>query len=399
MHPDTNTDTVAAVAAGAAQDAGGVDPALLGDFLPIVVDAATSGRRLSRVELRACGRHGSAAALAGVPLRAVIDLYLSACWRLWGELDVVLAGSVGEVRAAGLAVLRAADDAVAALAEGFQLARNDLARQQESVRREVFDTLLAGGAGAVAVTGRAADLGLDLTSPHAVAVARHEVGFDDPSTTSLPRRLERALEGSYGDAYPLVAVKNGLLVCIFAAPDAASVALVGQRLSSVLAAGLPARRAAHATPVWQAAVGRTLTGAASVRVSYEQACDALDLAQRLELDTPVVDAAELVIYQVLLRDRAAVNELISTVLGPLATARGGAAPLLATLDAYYATGGVATTTATRLHLSVRAVTYRLQRVRVLLGQDPTDPTVRFTMHAAVLGARLLGWPQVPLDAS
>jgi len=151
--------------------------------------------------------------------------------------------------------------------------------------------------------------------------------------------------------------------------------------------------------VWQAAVGRTLTGAAAVRVSYEQACDALDLAQRLKLAAPVVDAAELVIYQVLLRDRAVVNELISTVLGPLAAARGGAGPLLATLDAYYATGGVATTTATRLHLSVRAVTYRLQRVRELLGQDPTDPAVRFTMHAAVLGARLLGWPQVPLDAS
>jgi len=39
------------------------------------------------------------------------------------------------------------------------------------------------------------------------------------------------------------------------------------------------------------------------------------------------------------------------------------------------------------------VTYRLDRVRSLTGYDPTDPDARFTLHAAVLGARLLGWPE------
>jgi sugar diacid utilization regulator len=386
-------DVVGAVADGAADDAGGVDPALLGTFLPIVVEAASSGRRLRPAELTACGERGSVAAQAGVPLRALIDLYLSACWRLWERLDVVLDGDAAQVRAAGLAVLRAADDAVAALAEGFQLARNDLSRHQESARRELFDTLLAGGPDAAAVTGRAADLGIDLTSPHAVLVARHERTFDDPATASVPRQLERALAGRHGDANPLVAVKNGLLVCVFAAPDPASVALVGQRLGAVLAQALPGGTAGR---TWQSAVGRTLAGATSVRVSYEQAHGALDLAQRLRLSAPVVDASELVIYQVLLRDRAAVNELVSTVLGPLATARGGAGPLLETLDAYYASGGVSTATAERLHLSVRAVTYRLQRVRELLGTNPTDPAQRFTFQAAVLAARLLRWPDVPL---
>ncbi len=389
-------DTVQAVAAGAADDAGGIDEGLLGSFLTIVVEAATSGRRLRAGELRACGERGSAAAQAGVPLRALIDLYLSACWRLWERLDVVLEGDAAQVRAAGLAVLRASDDAVAALAEGFQLARNDLSRQQESTRRELFDTLLAGGPAAAAVTGRAADLGLDLTSPHAVLVARHERTFDDPSAVSVPRQLERALAGRHGDANPVVAVKNGLLVCIFAAPDPSSTELVGRRLGTVLAKALPGGTAGRS---WQAAVGRSLAGAMSVRVSYEQACSALELAERLRLPTPVVDASELVIYQVLLRDRAAVNELVTTVLGPLTTARGGAGPLLQTLDAYYATGGVSTAAAARLHLSVRAVTYRLQRVGELLGTNPTDPAHRFTLQAAVLAARLLRWPEVALEPS
>lgn len=384
------------VAAGAASDAGKIDPTLLGDFLAVVVDAVASGRRLRRSELTACGERGAAAALAGVPLRALVDLYLSACWRLWEELNSVSGSAVAssdaaQVRAAGLAVLRAADDAVAALAEGFQLARNDLSRQQESMRREVLDLLLAGGSPAVGATGRAADLGLDLTSPHAVLVARHDLTFDDPSLTSVPRRLESTLGGRHGDAYPLVAVKDGLLVCIFAAPDQASVGLVGDRLTTVLSEVGPSVTSPRHGRGWQAAVGRTLPGAGAVRVSYEQAGSALELADRLGLEAALVDAGELLVYQVLLRDRAAIDELIATVLGPLRDARGGVRPMLETLEAYYACGGVATATAARLHLSVRAVTYRLQRIGDLLGLDPTDPAQRFTLQAAVLGARLLDW--------
>ena len=95
----------------------------------------------------------------------------------------------------------------------------------------------------------------------------------------------------------------------------------------------------------------------------------------------------------LLRDQPAITDLVQSVLGQLVHARGGAEPLLATLDAYFATGGVATETARRLHLSVRAVTYRLDRIKTLTGYDPTDPAQRFTIHTAVLGAKLLGWPQ------
>ena len=117
------------------------------------------------------------------------------------------------------------------------------------------------------------------------------------------------------------------------------------------------------------------------------------MAVRLHVDTPVIHAEQLLIYRVLLRDQPAITDLVHAVLGELVQARGGPEPLLATLDAYFATGGVTTATARRLHLSVRAVTYRLERVATLTGYDPTDPAQRFTVHAAVLGARLLGWPQ------
>jgi len=105
-----------------------------------------------------------------------------------------------------------------------------------------------------------------------------------------------------------------------------------------------------------------------------------------------VRAENLLVYQVLLRDRAALCELIDTVLTPLRTARGGAEPLLDTLEAYFGNGGNTTRTAQSLHLSVRAVTYRLDRITTLTGLHLSDPAHRYTLHTAVLGARALGWP-------
>jgi len=70
--------------------------------------------------------------------------------------------------------------------------------------------------------------------------------------------------------------------------------------------------------------------------------------------------------------------------------------LLETLRGYFDTGEVATEAARRLHVSVRTVTYRLARVAELTGYHVSRPDQRFSLHAAVLGARLLDWPATPL---
>jgi DNA-binding PucR family transcriptional regulator len=148
---------------------------------------------------------------------------------------------------------------------------------------------------------------------------------------------------------------------------------------------------------WQIGLGRAGPGSAGVRASYEEARSALDLAARLEIADPLVRATDLLVYQVLLRDRSAMVDLVRVVLAPLQEARGGARPLLDTLAAYFDAGGNAAQAARALHLSVRAVTYRLDRVRQLTGHDATRSTQRFTLHAAVLGAKLLDWPATPLE--
>jgi hypothetical protein len=182
------------------------------------------------------------------------------------------------------------------------------------------------------------------------------------------------------------------------AKQALSEAGAGQAQPGAGAGRAQPRAGAGQAPPWRIVVGRSYPGPSGVARSYEEAAEALDVAQRLGLPEPVADAADLLIYQVLLRDREAITDLVRTVLTPLEAARGGAAPLLATLAAYFSHGGVAAAAARDLHLSVRAVTYRLARVRDLTGRDPTVPADALTLQVAVIGARLLDWPATPLAA-
>ncbi|WP_432485144.1 PucR family transcriptional regulator [Kineococcus esterisolvens] len=392
--PTPPPPVLAAVAEAAARDAGGLDPDLLGDFLDAVWTAVLARRRLPAHRTARYRALGERAAGNGVALRALLDLYLSAAWRLWRLLPPVAAATdgtratdgapvdAGAVVDAGEVLLRASDDAVAALTEGYQLARRQLVRREESARREFVDDLLTGSSDLPGLLHRAQRYGLDLAAPHAVTVVRAGTPYTEGST--LLAGLERRLQGSAADADPLVATKDGALVVVFAAPDRDAVRDVLDRVRTVL--GPPA------TTGWRAGVGRPGAGAGAVVQSYEQARRALDLAHRLDWSDPVADTADLVVHDVLLRDRTAARDLVRTLLDPLRDVRGGPEPYLATVEAYLAAGGNATETARRLHLSVRAVTYRLSRLRDLTGADPADASGRFALQAAVLAARALGWP-------
>ncbi len=378
----------------------------------MIADVAGTQRRVTRTELNRFRFQGRRAALDGVPLRALVELYLTAAWRLWRHLPAVRSAGhqPDELVNAGEAVLRAVDEVVGAGVEGHQLARREMTRREEAARRELFDDLISGRPDSTGVAARAADFGLDLAGPHAVALITASAPFVDG--TSLASRLESSVLGAKGDANALVASKEGSLVVIFAAPDDAAVDFVVGRLSHELGAPSeeagPSSRPGASAPVqlrrpaivgrWQITLGRARAGVAGVFASYEEALDARELTARLRLDQPVVAANDLLVYRMLLRDRTAIADLVSATLRPLTQARGGAAPLLETLAAYYETGGNTTETARRLHLSVRAVTYRLERVTALTGRDPANPADRFTLNTAVLGAKLLDWPRQPLEA-
>jgi len=379
--------------AGAAAADSGVPDEFLGDYLLLLAEAATHGRRPRRAELEAVGVLGRRAAEAGVPAGRAVSLYLSAARHVWGELPMVVRSrDSAAVRAAADAVLHVVVDAVAVFAEGHAQAGREMVRQEETLRRELVEDLLRGDAHLGELVERAEPFGLDLTRTHQVILAAPARRLSDVEAAT--GALERVVLRRFGDRDVLVATKDGLLV-VLAPADRPPVGVAPARhgaphdLGGLVHAELSRLR--RGGP-WRVAVGRPHLGAYGIARSYEEAREGLKMAARFHLDDPVIGARELLIYRVLVRDQPAMVDLVRSVLSPLSQARGGAAPLIDTLEGYFATGGVATEAAARLHLSVRAVTYRLARVRALTGYNPVDPAHRFTMQAAVLGARALGWP-------
>ncbi|MCX4855062.1 PucR family transcriptional regulator [Streptomyces canus] len=336
-------------------------------YARIIAEACETGRRLTRDELESLRVRGEGAAEAGFGLRALVRRHLSVTRESWPTL-----ASTESDR-----VLAVVEQAIDAFAEGHERAQRLAVRQEEGVRREFIDDLLYGRSDLGRLAERAERFGLLLSRAHAVAVAQGGMPVEEMNPAT--RQVESAVISRFGERRILLTTKDGRMVCI--AP--------GEQ-DEVLA--FFAKQAHAATEGGQVAIGRPHSGAGGVVHSYEEALNALDLAERLHIDEPVLRAADLLVYPVLTRDRQAMADLVRNTLGPLQSARGGPRPLVDTLTAYFDSGCVAAEAARRLSLSVRALTYRLERVHKLTGANPADSVHRYTLQTAVIGARLLGWP-------
>ncbi|OXM75140.1 MULTISPECIES: PucR family transcriptional regulator [Amycolatopsis] len=368
-------------AAATAKTAGGAPAELLDGYLQTLAEVSISGRRISDEERRRWRAIGAEAAERGVPMRGLINLYLTATSTAWETLPGVRCAADPErLRPIGEAILRAADVAIMTLTDGYEEIQRWAVRQEESLRREFIDDLLDGrGTGGLAE--RAERFGLRLAATHVVTAARTSEGFVDGGEAA--RQVEAGLRFRFGPRDVLVSTKDGLLIC-----------LAPHHLGTV-----PDEFVRHLTGAlgddssWRVGIGQPQSGPGGAVRSFEQARNALDISERLALPERVLRARDLLVYQVLRRDSAALSELVTEVLEPLRGARMGPRPFLETLTAYFAAGAVSTAAAKRLHVSVRTVTYRLQRVKDLTGYTVEEPAQAFTLQVAVMGARLIGWPE------
>jgi sugar diacid utilization regulator len=268
-------------------------------------------------------------------------------------------------------------------------------RREEAFWREFVDDLLSGQAEVGSLVERAERLGLTLAGAHMVTIAATDRPID--SGMQVTGWVADAVRARGGQGGLLAAAKDGRLVCVLPVPvPAEQGGSAGHDVAEL--AGRAAARLTHRSN-WRVGVGRPHPGPAGVRHSYREALEAMELARRLDLPDQVVYAGDLLVYRVLVRDEAAMSDLVQATLGPLVAARGGPEALLSTLHEYFRSGCSTAETARRLHLSERAVTYRLQRVREFTGLAAGDPEHRLTLHVAVTGARLLNWPQRPLSAA
>lgn len=339
-----------------------------------------AGERPGPRDLEIVKQAGAAAISQGMTSSDAIDRFLAVAAGWYAPL-------VGGDPATPLLALVQATLPV--LMESYEQARQSFGPHEESERRQFIDDLLMGDADVAGLIQRAVPFGLDLARSHQIVM----VNLRDGSALRAEdeRTLARVVIDTYGDRDVLVTTKTGYLLALV--PTAG----LDHGPEPTLYAGLTRSRVKRP---WRIVAGRPYPGVYGIARSYEEAREAMTMATRLQPDSPVIMSRDLLIFRVLGRDRVAMTDLVHGVLEPLTEARGGAAPLLETIRAYCDSGAVATVTAGRLHLSVRAVTYRLTKIANLTGYDPTDPAHRFVLQAAVLGARLLSWPEVSTgDAS
>ncbi|GAB7051356.1 PucR family transcriptional regulator [Catenuloplanes indicus] len=327
---------------------------------------------------RAAASLGAHAADAGLRLPQLVDGVLRAATLHWHPTAGLAAGAAHARAGTLLDTIRVL---IAAILDGYtDQTRAELSRYDRD-RTAFVNDLLTGRADQGGLAERAGRYGIRLSATHVVLIARSPgIGID------VVHRIDAALADRFGEGNTLTTLRDGDLVCISAGGLRGIAAELAHQLLGTLGAGR-----------WQIAVGRAHRGLTGLARSLDEARGTLDHAAALGFTAPVLHAADLLVFPVLLRDRDAITDLVATVLGPLETARGGARPYLETLSVLFDNQGNHAATARQMHLSVRAVTYRLDRIRAITGYHPGEPTQRFTLHAAVLGARLLGWPPTPSD--
>lgn len=306
----------------------------------------------------------------------VVSAMLHAASQTWSERPIASGETAADVHTHAADLLSTTAELLHAAITGFHERQRAELSDHDSQRIEFVNDLLTGRADPGHLAERAHRYGIRLSGNHIVTIAAAP-GLNE----TLIRDIDNLLAARYGAGNTLTTMREHQLVCISTG---------GLR-------GLPAELAHHllarlGAGTWQIGVGRPHPGINGIATSLTEARNTLDLATKLGFTTPVLHAADLLVFPVLLRDRDAITDLVHTVLGPLQQARGGAQPYLDTLTVLFDQQGNYTATARQMHLSVRAVTYRLDRIRALTGYHPGEPTQRFTLHTAVLGARLLGWP-------
>nr|BFE54017.1 GAF domain-containing protein [Saccharothrix mutabilis subsp. capreolus] len=212
---------------------------------------------------------------------------------------------------------------------------------------------------------RARRIGLDLSRPYLMVVAR-------------PERRIQLRANAWGSAYArrmggLRSTRNGHLIMLLPGDDAGAAA---RDVAAAMAADL-------GTPISAGAAG-PLTGADSVQPGYREAIRCLDAVTALGVEGGAASVRELGFVGALVSADQDVAGFIEAAIGPvLEYDRERFTDLVPTLQAYFDAGGSPTYAAERLHVHTNTVTRRLDRIKELLGPDWQKPAQALEIQLAL----------------
>lgn len=138
-------------------------------------------------------------------------------------------------------------------------------------------------------------------------------------------------------------------------------------------------------------IGQTAKDIASWRTSYHEARQAVELAARLQTETPLF-VGDLGVYQLILglNDRERLVAFYHQMLGPLLEYdHNQNADLVKTLESFFQCHGNLSETAKALIVHRNTLLYRMSRINEIAGVDFERPEIRLGLHLALTIRRLL----------
>lgn len=199
---------------------------------------------------------------------------------------------------------------------------------------------------------------------------------------ALPRNVERWLEEVNGPA--MVGSRGDQVVVLLQSQAPGLGAPLAERLVSELS---------HPSLPLLIGVGGPVAELSTLRTSFSQASEALELAQALNRSEGTITFRELGMYHWLRhlpRELLEGNVYYQAVRSLAAHDQAHNGELLGTLEAYLRSGAKATEAARQLNLHRNTLTYRLRRIEEVLDFVLDQPRTRLELYAAIEAYRLRG---------
>ncbi|MBF6589812.1 MAG: helix-turn-helix domain-containing protein [Ktedonobacterales bacterium] len=262
------------------------------------------------------------------------------------------------------------------------------AQVRASLRGEALEALLTGTyAGEAQMRARAAQLGYDLTQPHAILWI--ELMPADDGAAALPRlareaaALAETLEVTLG---AWIRARGAEVVALLPLTPERGAAEMIERAEALLT-----RTLGTDGPTWAAGLGEPATAPADMRRSADEARAAEQLGREVLGPRRIARPTDLGVYRLLLalRRSGELAPFVERALAPLRADRRTGDALIETLEVFFASNGNLSEAARHLHLHRNSLLYRLHRARELLDHDLDDPELRLTLQLAIRGQRVL----------
>jgi hypothetical protein len=347
------------------------------------VRALRESRGPSPDELELIRESASKRAREGVPLSGLLAAYRQGAQIAWSQARELI-GDNPERLKSGLdfatAVMRWVDEASGAAAQSYLAEYERVASDRESARRDFLDGLLSAALTPDEIVARGEALGLDSAAPHSIAIVRVEAkSTEDVALRGAVRRLRTmTAELPFADQSLVVARSDEIVIVFPAAAKGedqmttrlrAFVGIAGEAIEARVDGG----------------IGRPRETLSELAPSYREASIALSAASA-GASPSVALYGEVLVEELLLRERGVARRLSHTVLDPLVPHP----ELRATLVEYLRHGPSLPAVAQRLFLHPNTVAYRLARIKELTGRDPKTPAGVAELFLALRAAQLVG---------